>query len=163
MNDVGPAACAAAGTESAIEELAETFEFLDDWEERYKYIIDLGRKLEPLPDEYKIDDYRVQGCVSKVWLVPRADPADPERIQFIADSDAHIVKGLIAIALLLFDDKTPDEILAVDAREVLRRLDLSEHLSPSRSNGFYAMIRRIRETAERRLHGYPIEACVVIQ
>ena len=147
----------------ALEELAETFEFLDDWEERYRYIIDLGRKLEPLPDEYKIDDYRVQGCVSQVWLVPRADPTDESRIQFVADSDAHIVKGLIAIALLLFDDKTPEEILEIDTREVLRRLDLAEHLSPSRSNGFYAMIRRIRETAERRLHGTPIEACVVIQ
>ena len=147
----------------ALEELAETFEFLDDWEERYRYIIDLGRKLEPLPDEYKIDDYRVQGCVSQVWLVPRADPTDETRIQFVADSDAHIVKGLIAIALLLFDDKTPEEILEIDTREVLRRLDLAEHLSPSRSNGFYAMIRRIRETAERRLHGTPIEACVVIQ
>ena len=147
----------------ALEELAETFEFLDDWEERYRYIIDLGRKLEPLPDEYRIDDYRVQGCVSQVWLVPRADPTDETRIQFVADSDAHIVKGLIAIALLLFDDKTPEEILEIDTREVLRRLDLAEHLSPSRSNGFYAMIRRIRETAERRLHGTPIEACVVIQ
>ena len=147
----------------AIEDLAETFEFLDDWEERYRYIIDLGRKLEPLPEEYRVDDYRVQGCVSKVWLVPRADPADPDRIQFTADSDAHIVKGLIAIALLLFDDKTPEEILEIDAREVLSRLDLSEHLSPSRSNGFYAMIRRIRQTAERRLHGYPIEACATIQ
>ncbi len=148
---------------AALQELAETFEFLDDWEERYRYIIDLGRKLEPLPDEYKIDDYRVQGCVSRVWLVPRADPTDESRIQFVADSDAHIVKGLIAIALLLFDDKTPEEILEIDTREVLRRLDLAEHLSPSRSNGFYAMIRRIRETAERRLHGTPIEACVVIQ
>ena len=146
-----------------VEELADTFEFLGDWEERYRYIIDLGRKLEPLPEEYKIDDYRVQGCVSRVWLVPRADPTDESRIQFIADSDAHIVKGLIAIALQLFDDKTPEEILEVDAREVLRQLGLSEHLSPSRSNGFYAMIRRIRETAERRLHGTPIEACAVIQ
>ena len=148
---------------AAIDELAETFEFLGDWEERYRYIIDLGRKLEPLPDEYRIDDYRVQGCVSRVWLVPRADPTDPARIQFVADSDAHIVKGLIAIALMLFDDKTPEEILEIDTREVLRRLELSEHLSPSRSNGFYAMIRRIRETAERRLHGAPIEACAVIQ
>ena len=150
-------------TAAALQELSETFEFLDDWEERYRYIIDLGRKLEPLPDEYRIDDYRVQGCVSRVWLVPRADPTDPERIQFIADSDAHIVKGLIAIALLLFDDKTPEEILEVDTREVLDRLDLAEHLSPSRSNGFYAMIRRIRETAERRMHGMPIEACAIIQ
>lgn len=148
---------------AVVEELADTFEFLGDWEERYRYIIDLGRKLEPLPEEYKIDDYRVQGCVSRVWLVPRADPTDESRIQFVADSDAHIVKGLIAIALQLFDDKTPEEILEVDTREVLRRLGLSEHLSPSRSNGFYAMIRRIRETAERRLHGTPIEACAVIQ
>ena len=145
------------------EELSDNFAFLDDWEDRYRYIIDLGRGLDPLPDQYKIEDYRVHGCVSKVWLVARADPSDPQRVQFVADSDAHIVKGLIAIALLLFDDKTPEEILEIDTREVLDRLDLAEHLSPSRSNGFYAMIRRIRETAERRLHGYPIEACAIIQ
>ncbi|MCG8354338.1 MAG: SufE family protein [Kiloniellales bacterium] len=144
-------------------ELAENFEFLGDWEERYRYIIDLGRELEPLPEEYKVEDYRVQGCVSKVWLVGRADPTDPERITFIADSDAHIVKGLIAIALLLYSGKTAGEILDVDAREVLKRLDLGEHLSPSRSNGFYAMIRKIREIAERRLHGLPLESCAIIQ
>ena len=144
-------------------ELAENFEFLGDWEERYRYIIDLGRELEPLPEEYKVEDYRVQGCVSKVWLVGRADPTDPERITFIADSDAHIVKGLIAIALLLYSGKTAGEILDVDAREVLKRLDLGEHLSPSRSNGFYAMIRKIRAIAEGRSHGLPIEACVMIQ
>ena len=146
-----------------IAELVDNFEFLGDWEERYRYIIDLGRNLETLPEEYKIEDYRVQGCVSKVWLVGRADPTDPDRIDFVADSDAHIVKGLIAIALALYSGKTAQEILEVDAREALRRLDLAEHLSPSRSNGFYAMIRKIREIAEARLHGLPIEKCAIIQ
>ncbi len=147
-----------------IDELADNFEFLGDWEERYRYIIDLGRALEPLPEQYRIEDYRVEGCVSKVWLVGHADPTDSERILFVADSDAHIVKGLIAIALMLYSGKTAEEILDVDAREVLRKLDLGGHLSPSRSNGFFAMIRRIREIAERRHHhGLPIEACVAIQ
>ena len=145
------------------DELADNFAFIDDWEERYRYLIDLGRQLEPLPEQYKIEDYRVQGCVSKVWLVVRADPTDPKRLQFVADSDAHIVKGLIAVALVLFSGKTPEEILAVDTREVLDRLDLGGHLSPSRSNGFYAMIRKIRAIAEGRSHGLPIEACVTIQ
>ena len=145
------------------EELSDNFAFLDDWEDRYRYIIALGRQLEPLSEEYKIEDYRVHGCVSKVWLVARADPTAPERLQFVADSDAHIVKGLIAIALTLFSGKTPEEILAVDTREVLDKLDLGGHLSPSRSNGFYAMIRRIRAIAEGRSHGLPIEACVMIQ
>ena len=145
------------------EELTDNFAFFDDWEERYRYLIDLGRQLEPLPEQYKIEDYRVQGCVSKVWLVARADPTDPQRLQFVADSDAHIVKGLIAVALLLFSGKTPEEILQVDTREVLAKLDLGGHLSPSRSNGFYAMIRKIRAIAEGRVHGLPIEACATIQ
>lgn len=145
------------------DELADNFAFLDDWEDRYRYLIDLGRQLEPLSEDYKIEDYRVHGCVSRVWLLVRADPTDPDRLQFIADSDAHIVKGLIAIALILFSGKTPDEILAVGTREVLDRLDLGGHLSPSRSNGFYAMIRKIRAIAEGRAHGLPIEACATIQ
>lgn len=145
------------------EELVDNFAFADDWEDRYRYLIDLGRQLEPLPEQYRIEDYRVQGCVSKVWLVARADPTDSHRLQFVADSDAHIVKGLIAVALILFSGKTPEEILAIDTREVLAKLDLGGHLSPSRSNGFYAMIRKIRAIAEGRLHGLPIEACATIQ
>ena len=145
------------------EELADNFAFLDDWEDRYRYIIDLGRGLEPLPDQYKIEDYRVHGCVSKVWLVARADPSDPQLVQFVADSDAYIVKGLIAIALSLFSGKTPEQILATDARAALDALDLGGHLSPSRSNGFYAMIRKIRAIAEGRVHGLTFEACATIQ
>ena len=149
--------------EAGLEDLREAFTFLDDWEERYGYLIDLGRRLPPLPEVYKSEDYRVEGCVSKVWLVPRSDAADPERLLFSADSDAHIVRGLVAIILMLYSGKTAQEIIDLDAREVLADLDLEGHLSPSRSNGFYAMVRRIRQMAERRLHGLPVPGCVTIQ
>ena len=132
------------------EDLAEDFAFLDDWEERYRYIIDLGRKLPPMDAALRQDEHLVPGCLSQVWLVAGVEepPAGP-RMVFQADSDAHITKGLVAIALLLFGEKTPTEVLATDLDGFFERLDLGAHVSVNRRNGFYSMIAKIRELARQ--------------
>ncbi|WP_299439563.1 SufE family protein [uncultured Rhodospira sp.] len=129
------------------DELSETFELLDDWEERYAFIIDLGRKLEPMPDVDMIDANKVRGCLSQVWLTVRPTEDSPARLHFCADSDAHIVKGLIAILFILFNDRTPEEIIALDAEAELQRLGLDQHISPNRRNGVASMIQRIKAEA----------------
>jgi cysteine desulfuration protein SufE len=136
---------------TTIDQLIEDFESLEEWEERYQEIIDLGRQLPPLPEEYKTDAYKVRGCVSQVWLVPKVSGAHPPVIEFMADSDAHIVKGLVAILLMVYSGKTPREILTVDIQRLFNKLDLASHLSPSRSNGFQAMVKKIRSIAESAL------------
>lgn len=128
-----------------IERISDDFDMLDDWEERYRYIIELGRDLEPLPPEDHNEQNRVKGCASQVWLDTR--PTAAGTLHFVGDSDAHIVKGLIAITLALFSDRKPAEILATDAGETYRRLGLSEHLTPQRSNGVRAMVERIKADA----------------
>ncbi len=144
-------------TDPRLDELAETFEFLEDWEERYKYIIDLGKELPPLTAAEKTPENKVEGCVSQVWLLVEEDPERGGALRFRGDSDAHIVKGLVAVLLTLFNDRTPREILDFDARGALDRLDLAGHLSPSRSNGLFSMVRRIRALAAARA-GEPAEA-----
>ncbi|NVJ70025.1 MAG: SufE family protein [Alphaproteobacteria bacterium] len=131
---------------TTIVEILDTFEFLDDWEDRYRYVIDLGRKLPPLDESEMTDDYKVRGCQSQVWLVPEKDAEG--RIHLRGDSDAHIVKGLVALVLLIYSGKTPDEILATDAKVILDKLGLAAHLSPMRANGLFAMVQRIRDIAE---------------
>jgi cysteine desulfuration protein SufE len=133
-----------------LEDLVETFEFLDDWEERYRYIIDLGKDLPPLEEVEKAPENKVEGCVSQVWLLVDEDPEHAGGLRFRGDSDAHIVKGLVAILLTLFNGRTPQEILDFDARGALERLDLAGHLSPSRSNGLFSMVKRIRAMAAAR-------------
>lgn len=132
-----------------LDELSETFELLDDWEERYAFIIDLGRKLEPMPDSDKTEANKVPGCMSQVWMTARQTDDGSARMHFQADSDAHIVKGLIAILLIFFDDRTPEEILTADAQAEMKRLGLDQHISPNRRNGFLSMIERIRGEAAR--------------
>lgn len=134
----------------SIQELIDDFTYLDEWEDRYKYVIELGKKLEPLSEQEHNDVSKVQGCVSQVWLV--CDQADTTGIlQFRGDSDALIVRGLIAILLILYSNKSADEIMSIDARKVFEQLGLNEHLSPQRSNGLHAMVSRVREHAARRL------------
>lgn len=132
----------------SIEDLIADFSFLDDWEERYRYVIELGRELAPLSAEEHSPENKVQGCVSQVWLVtePRAD-TDGTHLIFRGDSDAHIVRGLIAILLRIYSGKTPAEILAIDAKEIMAKLGLNEHLSPQRSNGLFSMVGRIQRDA----------------
>jgi len=132
------------------QELIDDFAYLDDWEDRYKYVIELGKKLAPLSAEERDDATKVQGCVSQVWLVCDQSPDTPALV-FRGDSDALIVRGLIAILLIIYSNKTPNEIMAVDAREVFEKLGLNEHLSPQRSNGLHAMVTRVREHAARHI------------
>jgi cysteine desulfuration protein SufE len=147
MSDAPDAPTSDAPTsDERVEELIEGFEFLDDWDERFRYIIDLGRKLKPMPEALKSDETKVDGCTSQVWMVARID-GDPPRITFLADSDAHIVRGLIAILMALYDSRTAREILDLDAEGTIARLDLAQHLSPNRANGLFAMVGRIRTFA----------------
>lgn len=134
-----------------IQDLIDTFEFLTDWEERYRVIIDLGRKLEPLPEAVKTEDNRVHGCTSQVWLISEVEPGEPPRLRFRADSDSFIVKGLMAILLLTFSGRTPREIVDTDIEEIFRRLGLEQNLSPNRRNGFYASVERIKTLARQHL------------
>ncbi len=125
----------------AFEDLAETFAFLDDWEERYRHVIELGRAMPPLDESFKAPAYKVQGCASQVWLRPLIDG---DRFDFQGDSDAMIVRGLIAILHKLYAGLTLAEVRAVDATAELARLGLHDHLSSQRSNGLRAMVERIR-------------------
>jgi cysteine desulfuration protein SufE len=124
------------------------FALLEDWEDRYRYVIELGRELPPLPDALRTEVNKVRGCVSQVWLhsTRRAGAGGPT-FAFLGDSDAHIVRGLIAILLAIYQGKTAREILASDAAAVFAALGLKEHLTPQRSNGFFAMVERIRADA----------------
>ncbi len=130
--------------DTSFDDVLDTFEFLDDWEDRYKFIIDLGRKLEPLSDDEMVDAFKVRGCQSKVWLIPEVSA---DKISLKGDSDAHIVKGLVALMLLIYSGKTAAEILAIDAKAILGQLGLSAHLSPMRANGLFSMVERIRDIA----------------
>lgn len=134
-------------------EIRADFELLDEWEDRYRYLIELGRGLPPLEDSARTDANKVRGCASQVWLstevVPSPDPTSQPRLRFRGDSDAHIVRGLIAVLFALYQDRTPDEILSVDARAVLAELGLDEHLTPQRSNGFASMVERVRRDARQ--------------
>lgn len=130
---------------AAFEEVVETFELLDDWEERYRYLIELGRGLPPLGESERNAQTKVEGCVSQVWMVSESDEGGALHLR--GDSDAHIVRGLIGLLLKLYDGRPAEAILACDAREQLARLDLEGHLSPSRSNGLFAMVRRIKALA----------------
>lgn len=130
-------------------EIRDNFEYMADWEDRYRYVIELGRTLEPLKTAEHNDLSKVLGCASQVWLV--RDDQNEKLLHFRGDSDAHIVRGLVAIVLALFNGRTPENALNVDATAKLADLGLNEHLSPQRSNGLNAMIERIR--AEARAAG----------
>ena len=128
------------------DDIVADFEFLDDWEDRYRYVIELGRKLEPLPDEAHNDANKVQGCVSQVWLETNIERSGTEPVlHFKGDSDAHIVRGLVYIIMTIFSRKTPQQIVDTDATAILTELGLSQHLSPMRTNGLFSMVERIKE------------------
>lgn len=132
----------------AFEEIAETFEFLDDWEERYRYVIELGRAMEPLEEAFHVPATKVEGCASQVWILPEIDGQGADaHFRFRGDSDAMIVRGLIAVLRALYNGLTVAEVLRVDAGAELARLGLNDHLSSQRSNGLRAMIGRIRTLA----------------
>ncbi len=130
--------------QAAFEELVEDFEYLEDWEDRYRTVIDLGKDMEPLPEALRVPATKVDGCASQVWLHPQIDG---NTFHFKGDSDAMIVRGLIAVLIRLYDGLPLSEVGAVDARAEFGRLGLTDHLSAQRSNGLRAMIERIRQTA----------------
>jgi cysteine desulfuration protein SufE len=132
----------------AFEDIAETFEFLDDWEDRYRHVIELGKAMPPLDAAFQVPATKVEGCASQVWFLARIEgQGAAARFDFQGDSDAMIVRGLIAVLHALYSNLTVTEVLAVDAGAELARLGLDEHLSSQRSNGLRAMIGRIRKLA----------------
>lgn len=133
---------------AAFEDIADTFEFLDDWEDRYRHVIELGKAMPPLDDAVKVPATKVDGCASQVWFLPRIEgQGAAARFDFDGDSDAMIVRGLIAILKALYSGLTVAEVLKVDAAGEMSRLGLDRHLSSQRSNGLRAMIERIRKLA----------------
>ena len=130
-----------------IDEIVENFEFLDDWEDRYRYLIELGRMLPDYPEAARDEAHKVRGCASQVWLATEAgEGADPV-LKVRADSDAHIVRGLVALALASFDGRPASEIEAHELGPTLSRIGLDEHLTPQRANGFASLVGRIKEDA----------------
>ena len=136
-----------------IDDIIESFSLLEDWDDRYRYVIELGRGLPALGESEHNDANKVQGCASQVWLATRVAPngAQGPVLSFLGDSDAHIVRGLIAILFAVFSGKHAREILATDAIALFERLGLREHLTPQRSNGFRSMVERIRSDARAAL------------
>lgn len=134
---------------ATLDEIRENFSLLDDWEDRYRYVIELGKELEPLAEEDHGDDNKVRGCVSQVWLKPSlsGDPSDPV-LTFRGDSDALIVRGLVAILHATYSGKRASEVLAIDPEAIFNELNLREHLTPQRSNGLRSMVERLRRIAE---------------
>ncbi|MBR9814962.1 SufE family protein [bacterium] len=130
-----------------LQTLHDNFEMLGAWEDRYRYLIDLGRELPPMPEAEKTDANKVRGCMSQVWLQVDADDGEKPRYRFRGDSDAHIVKGLIAVLFAAYSGKTANEIGEVDIHAEFAKLGLENHLSMNRRNGFFAMVERIRALA----------------
>ncbi|MHA7853614.1 SufE family protein [Marinobacter shengliensis] len=134
------------GVKTTLEDVLDAFEFLDDWEERYAYIVDLGKQLPAFPDDERTEENYVHGCQSQVWLVHYHDE-DSGKLFLLIDSDAIIVRGLAAIILVALNGKTPRELLATDIDELFEQLDLFRHISPTRGNGLRAMVGKIRDIA----------------
>ena len=138
---------------TTIDEINENFDLLDEWDDRYRYLIELGRTLAPFPETERTDANKVQGCASQVWLTTDIEPdgARGPILRFLGDSDAHIVRGLIAVLFALYSGKPARDILAIDAPALFERLGLREHLTPQRSNGLRSMVARIRDEARGAL------------
>jgi cysteine desulfuration protein SufE len=136
-----------------IDEITANFALLDDWDDRYRYVIELGRTLQPLPEAARTEANKVSGCASQVWLLTDVEGNRPGEavLRFTGDSDAHIVRGLIAILFAVYSGKPARQILDVDALALFDRLGLREHLTPQRSNGFKSMVGRIRDEARKAL------------
>lgn len=138
-----------SGIDDTLTELADEFDLLGDWEERYRYVIELGKELAPLSDAERSDANKVRGCASQVWLV--TEPQPDGTLKFRGDSDAHIVSGLVALLLRLYSGRAPADILAFDAKAAFETLGLAGALSSQRSNGLASMVQRIRRDAEAAL------------
>ena len=136
------------GTDITVDDIRDGFEFLDDWEERYAYIIDLGKKLPAFPDEEKKEENYVHGCQSQVWLIHHRDP-ETGKLYLLIDSDAMIVRGLAAIIMAAYNARKPGELLQVDIEKIFDELDLMRHISPTRGNGLRSMVGKIQNIAQQ--------------
>ncbi|WP_135211201.1 SufE family protein [Vitreimonas flagellata] len=136
-----------AGIDQTINDLADDFALLPDWEERISHVIELARSLEPISDAERTEENRVRGCISRVWLVSERRTDAPDKLYFRGDSDAHLVRGEIAMLLRIFSGRTPQEILSIDPKAVFERLGLKEALTAQRSNGLFSMMNRIQQEA----------------
>ena len=136
---------------NTIQAIRDDFAFLDEWEDKYRYVIDLGEALPPFPEDARDAAHKVQGCVSQVWLVSDRGKGPDPILTFLGDSDAHIVRGLVAIMLALFSGHRASEIVTTDAEALMRSLGLDEHLTPQRANGLRAMVKRIKHDAQAAL------------
>ncbi|MGE0279964.1 MAG: SufE family protein [Rhizobiaceae bacterium] len=136
---------------TSIETIRDDFSLLEEWEDKYRYVIELGEQLPPFPESARDERHRVHGCVSRVWLIADVGEGSDPRIELEGDSDAHIVRGLVAIMLALYSGRRASEIESIDAEETLRALGLDEHLTPQRANGLRSMIKRIKQEA-RAVH-----------
>ncbi|HET6390769.1 SufE family protein [Hyphomicrobium sp.] len=139
-----------------LDDIRADFELLDDWEDRYRYVIELGRALPPFPEQLRTDANKVRGCASQVWLATKrvssaSAPGPGDRLEMLGMSDAHIVQGLIALLFIVYEGKSLDEILKTDAEGIFASLGLKEHLTPQRSNGLASMVKRIRSDAAEML------------
>lgn len=136
---------------SSLQQIIDDFGYLDEWEDRYRYVIELGKQLPDLPDSDKTAENKVQGCASQVWLVSERGQGEDPVLTFHGDSDAHIVRGLVAIALAVYSGHRASEIARTDALDIFNRIGLVEHLSTQRANGLRSMVKRIRDEAARTL------------
>ncbi len=136
-----------------LEDIIDSFEFLDDWDDRYRYLIELGRSLDPLPEAAHSEENKVRGCASQVWLETRVEKnaGGVPVLHFLGDSDAHIVRGLVALTLAFFSGHTAREIIDADAQALFNRLGFGQHLTPQRSNGLRSMVERIKRDAAAAL------------
>lgn len=144
---------------SQFAEIAEAFDFLGDWEQRYRFVIELGERLPPMDEHHKNEQNRVQGCVSKVWLIAELDEAAPSALHLIGDSDNSTVKGLVAILVAMYSGHSAQQMLTIDADGIFDELGLYDHLSPTRHVGVYAMVEKIKSLAREFLStpGEPAE------
>jgi cysteine desulfuration protein SufE len=144
-----------------LDTIRSDFALLDDWEDRYRYVIEIGRGLPPFPEAYRTDHYKVRGCASQVWLVStiQREAGGDAVLCFQGDSDGHIVRGLIAILFAIYSGKTAEHILCTDAQAMFAALGLKEHLTPQRSNGFAAMVERINADARSATTPRPSQSC----
>ncbi len=134
-----------------IDRILRNFQLLDSWEEKYRFLIQLGKKISAFPEEFKVEEYRVRGCSSQVWLVRESLLEDKGVVSFKADSDSHIVKGLVAVLMALFNHQTPETILTTDVKNIFTQLGLENQLSANRTNGFYSMVEKMKQIAVEQL------------
>lgn len=148
MTPVSPPTPEMIKPEMSFAQLAENFALFDEWDDRYSYLIDLGRKLPTFPKELQTEANKVRGCLSQVWMVPGHPPGEPDKFAFAGDSDGVITKGLIAVLGILFSGQTREAIAAIDVDQAFRSVGLDQHISPNRRNGFVAMVEKIKSYAK---------------